>query len=401
MKAYAQYIIKLARALRKCSTVAEKMLWKKLRNRSLGGLKFKRQHPIERYIVDFYCDELKLIVEVEGGIHNEQKQILYDRVKFRDLALSGHNILRIQNDEVFKDINSVLEKIINYKNLSPSPSPIRRGERMPLSKPGVRLPLSGKTILITRSKEQAKDFIQAIESRGGNAISFPTISIEDPDSWKECDDAIKNISSFDGIIFTSQNAVNKFFTRPNYSLHSALSSKLIFSVGEKTKSAIEKYNLNVTTIPEVYTAESLGETMRSLGVEGKRFLFPRGNLGREVLVEMLNSLGAVVKPVIVFKTSKPNIDNADSIKSKILFGEIDIVTFTSPSAVKNFFSLFTEKNKTEFAKNTIFAVIGDITAEALKSLDVNPTIIAKPSTTEGMIIAIEKYLSIGLDEYLI
>jgi len=299
MKAYAQYIIKLARALRKCSTVAEKMLWKKLRNRSLGGLKFKRQHPIERYIVDFYCDELKLIVEVEGGIHNEQKQILYDRVKFRDLALSGHNILRIQNDEVFKDINSVLEKIINYKNLSPSPSPIRRGERMPLSKPGVRLPLSGKTILITRSKEQAKDFIQAIESRGGNAISFPTISIEDPDSWKECDDAIKNISSFDGIIFTSQNAVNKFFTRPNYSLHSALSSKLIFSVGEKTKSAIEKYNLNVTTIPEVYTAESLGETMRSLGVEGKRFLFPRGNLGREVLVEMLNSLGAVVKPVIV------------------------------------------------------------------------------------------------------
>jgi uroporphyrinogen-III synthase len=255
--------------------------------------------------------------------------------------------------------------------------------------------LRGKTILITRSIEQAKDFIQAIESRGGKAISFPTISIEDPGSWKECDDAVNNISTFDGIIFTSQNSVEKFCGRV---LHQkikldSLNSLKIYAVGEKTKKVIENYNLTTSGIPEKFTAESLAHSMKADGVKKKRFIFPRGNLGREVIVDILTSLGAEVKPVTVYKNVNPDTSKSEEVKNKILAGEIDALTFTSPSTVKNFFSLFSEEIKKEFAKKTNFAVIGDITAEALCNIDLTPTIIAYPSTIEGMILAIEKYFS--------
>lgn len=253
--------------------------------------------------------------------------------------------------------------------------------------------LSGKTILITRSKEQAQDFIKAIESRGGKTISFPTISIEDPDSWKECDDAINNISTFDGIIFTSQNSVEKFCGRVIHQKIKldSLNSLKIYAVGEKTKKVIENYNLTTSGIPEKFTAESLALMMKADGVKMKRFIFPCGDLGREVIIDILTSFGAEVKPITVYKNVNPDTSKSEKIKNKILAGKIDTLTFTSPSTVKNFFSLFSEEIKKEFAKKTNFAVIGDVTAEALHNIDLTPTIIAYPSTIEGMISSIENY----------
>jgi uroporphyrinogen-III synthase/very-short-patch-repair endonuclease len=393
MQRYAQYIIKLAREFRKNPTVTKKLLWAKLRNRNLDGLKFRRQYPIERYIVDFYCDELKLVVEVEGSIHDKPEQQNYDNERFKDLTLSGYQILRIQNYEVLNNINGVLEKILQYQNLSPIPSPIRRGENLLHPQPGVRLTLTGKTILITRSEEQSKDFIEIIESKGGIAISFPTISIEDPDSWNECDDAINNISTFNGIIFTSQNSVVKFCDRLVHQKKKldSLNSLKIYAVGEKTKKAIENYNLATSGIPEKFTAESLAHSMEADGVKKKRFIFPRGNLGNAIIIEILTSLGADVNPITVYKNVKPDFSKSEDIKNKILAGEIDVITFTSPSTIKNFFSLFSKEIIKEFAKKTVFAVIGEVTAAAVKKIGFNPTIVAEPSTIEGMVNSIENY----------
>lgn len=256
--------------------------------------------------------------------------------------------------------------------------------------------LTNKTILVTRSEDQAGEFIKLIESQGGKAILFSTIRITAPDDWCECDEAIGDLNSFDGIIFTSSNAADKFLERFKFITDrlTALNSKLIFAVGEKTKSAIERHNIKCFSVPETYTAEHLADTIKTIGVQNKKFLFPRGNIGRDILIEKLAEYGAEVKSVVVYKTEKAIPENLNSIEKELLEGRIDVVTFTSPSTVKNFFSLFSEATKAQFTNNTVFAVIGEVTAEALRKFGNEPAVIANPSTIEEMVEGIEKYYSI-------
>ena len=109
----------------------EKRLWSKLRSRQLHGYKFRRQHGIERYIVDFFCSELGVVVEVDGKTHTETKQIAYDEIRDRHLKLLGLSILRYTNFEVMSNLEGVLldlEKHILQISTSPSPSLQRRGD---------------------------------------------------------------------------------------------------------------------------------------------------------------------------------------------------------------------------------------------------------------------------------
>lgn len=99
-----------ARINKKHSTEAEKYLWYQLRNRNLNGHKFRRQYPIDNYILDFYCIEKKLAVELDGSQHMEHKD--YDNTRTTRLKHRGIHVLRFWDNEVLKDIKSVLEKII-------------------------------------------------------------------------------------------------------------------------------------------------------------------------------------------------------------------------------------------------------------------------------------------------
>jgi very-short-patch-repair endonuclease len=96
MKLYPHYIIDVARELRKNQTPAESLLWERLRNRRSNGLKFRRQHHIGRYIVDFYCAELRLVIELEGGIRQTPDQKEYDENRFDFLEANDMNILRLK-----------------------------------------------------------------------------------------------------------------------------------------------------------------------------------------------------------------------------------------------------------------------------------------------------------------
>jgi very-short-patch-repair endonuclease len=86
-------------------------LWKKLRDRQLLGLKFRRQVPIGQYVADFYCHDRRLVLELDGGIHEEPGQRSHDENRDANLAAQGFTILRFTNDEVLNDLPSVLEKI--------------------------------------------------------------------------------------------------------------------------------------------------------------------------------------------------------------------------------------------------------------------------------------------------
>ncbi len=99
-----------ARRLRQNLTPAETTLWKALRNRQLSGLKFRRQHPVGRFIADFYCPSCKLVVEIDGGIHEQQKE--YDQARTDQFEAYGYQLLRFTNEEVLTNLTQVLEIII-------------------------------------------------------------------------------------------------------------------------------------------------------------------------------------------------------------------------------------------------------------------------------------------------
>lgn len=107
-------IILQARELRKNMTKAEEKLWSALRKKQLNGYIFRRQHPIDIYIVDFYCHALKLIIEVDGSIHDNPEVSSYDLGRTAELERFGLKILRFTNDEVLINMKDVKNKIKKY-----------------------------------------------------------------------------------------------------------------------------------------------------------------------------------------------------------------------------------------------------------------------------------------------
>lgn len=123
--------IKRSRQLRRTMTPAETRLWAALRNRQLDGLKFRRQQALGPYILDFVCAEKRLIVEVDGAVHDDQMD--YDAARTEHLNAYGYRIVRFRNDEVLNELGTVLETI-REAALTSGPSPnAGRGEEDPES----------------------------------------------------------------------------------------------------------------------------------------------------------------------------------------------------------------------------------------------------------------------------
>lgn len=116
-----------ARGLRRRQTEAERRLWYALRNRGLERRKFRRQHPIGNYIVDFVCLDAKLVIELDGGQHLEQA--MYDQRREVYLELRGFRVLRFWDDEVLKDLQAALEVIHRALGATPHPANAGRGNQ--------------------------------------------------------------------------------------------------------------------------------------------------------------------------------------------------------------------------------------------------------------------------------
>ena len=105
------FTFEMARQLRKRMTKAELILWDELRQNKLKGLKFRRQHPISGFIADFYCHKLHLVIELDGGIHNNKEVYKKDQIREKEIESFGITIIRFTNDEVLQDIGKVLRRI--------------------------------------------------------------------------------------------------------------------------------------------------------------------------------------------------------------------------------------------------------------------------------------------------
>jgi uroporphyrinogen III methyltransferase / synthase len=250
--------------------------------------------------------------------------------------------------------------------------------------------LNGRTILITRTADQSPELIHEIERRGGKTICFPMIAIAGPDTWESCDRAIINIKKYDGLIFTSVNAVRGFFSRMTHAYpHAAdtVRSRGCIAVGEKTNEALKEFGVVSAELPDEYNADAVVRMLRTRDTAGKTFLMPGGNLTRSVIPEGLARLGAVVETVPVYKTTEP--DGMDVVRLRRILGrrEADVITFFSPSSVEHFFKHIDPA----LISDIPVAVIGSATYDEARKYGVRPRIVPGEATVRSMTDAIEAY----------
>ncbi len=105
------YVRQLAKEMRRDPTPAEDLLWQHLRRNRVIGCKFYRQYPIGRYIADFCCPDKGLIIELDGKVHESERNTAYDKIRDRTLACEGMTVIRFQNDQVIQDINNIITRI--------------------------------------------------------------------------------------------------------------------------------------------------------------------------------------------------------------------------------------------------------------------------------------------------
>ena len=127
MLPYNKNLKPFARQLRNNMTIAEQLMWSKIRRKQIMDLQFYRQKNIGPYIVDFYCPQVKLIVEIDGGQHYEEKGQHQDRQRDQYLEKLGFTVLRFSNIDVLKNIDGALEVICERLKISPNPSLEKRG----------------------------------------------------------------------------------------------------------------------------------------------------------------------------------------------------------------------------------------------------------------------------------
>jgi uroporphyrinogen III methyltransferase/synthase len=257
---------------------------------------------------------------------------------------------------------------------------------------GEWLPLSGKRILITRAIEQTEELSNLLGDFGAAVITFPTIAIAPPGDWQRLDKAIKELDTYDWIIFTSVNGV-RFFTerlKEKGVDTTVLGGKKLCAIGPRTQAELEKMGLVVLFRPAEYRAEAVAEGLRSHGVQGKKILLPRAREARRLLPDALREAGALVDEVEAYQTVKPaKSQGREALEANLKRG-IDVVVFTSPSTVRNFMGVLSDKTALKGVK---VAVIGPVTGETARNYGLESSISPSEYTIPSLVQAIVEHFT--------
>jgi uroporphyrinogen III methyltransferase/synthase len=253
-------------------------------------------------------------------------------------------------------------------------------------------PLMGRSIVVTRSREQASDLVKRLSDLGAECLECPTITVVPPDDLKPLDMAIENLFSYDWLMFTSVNGVNFFFNRlfeKNNDVR-ALNHVHTAVIGPATAKRLFDFGLKSDIVPESYRAESVVKAFAREDISGKRILLPRAKEARQVLPLELTKMGAVVDDVTAYCNQAVK-DDADIILKRLKERTIDMITFTSSSTVKNFRALLPSEGLDNLIQGVTIASIGPITADTARNLGFDVHIVAESYTIAGLCEAIQQY----------
>ncbi|MBI4217611.1 MAG: uroporphyrinogen-III synthase [Elusimicrobia bacterium] len=253
-------------------------------------------------------------------------------------------------------------------------------------------PLRGKSIVVTRAHSQSSGFVSRLRKLGARVILCPTIRIVPPSSVRPLDKAIHDLDRYDWLIFTSVNGVEKFMQRFRIkNSKGRIPSHLkTCAIGPITAKKMREWGAPVSRIAREYVAESVLDEIKE--VSGKKILIPRAREARDVLPEGLRRRGAEVDVVEAYRT-KSDRSGFSRFRENLSRGQIDCVTFTSSSTVRNFFSLLSLQEKRRLLKSDLIcaASIGPITTATLSEFGWPPRIVAQKSTTEHLLNALVRF----------
>ena len=259
-------------------------------------------------------------------------------------------------------------------------------------------PLFGKRILVTRPRANAGDLADLLEAMGADTIEAPMIRIIPPEDYAPLDDACAHASEFDWIVFSSANAVDAFADRLLAGPQDlrALKDVRLCVVGPATAERLARHGLKVDLTPAEYRAEAVVRAMIGTGdLRGRKVLLPRADIGRDLVADELRKLGADVTEVVAYRTVivESEREGEPDIYRMLLERRIDVVTFTSPSAVRNFVRVLGAEPAADLLRTTVVAAIGPVTAEAAAQCNVPTTIMPASHTVPALIDAIVKHFS--------
>lgn len=254
-----------------------------------------------------------------------------------------------------------------------------------------RRPLRGRRILVTRAAVQAPALSEALAARGAEPVVIPTIQIVAPASYAGLDRAIAGLGETDYLVLTSVNAVEFFFQRLSALGYDAasLDRVKIVAVGPKSAAALTAYGLQADLVPDDYRAEGVVALLRDQ-VSGKRVLYPKAALARELIPAELTRAGAEVVAPTAYASGRP--EDAPDQLGRALADGLDLLTFTASSTVDNFADLL-DTDGLELARQVPVASIGPLTTATAKKHGFKVVIEPDNSTLEDMVEAIEKYFS--------
>jgi uroporphyrinogen-III synthase len=259
----------------------------------------------------------------------------------------------------------------------------------------IEKPLAGKRVVLTRAPDQARDLALTLERLGAEVVLLPMISLAPPEDWGKLDEQLRQLDSFDAIVFLSRNAVRYLFDRcAQLGIQCELlrsGNRFLGAVGPATARALEEEGVQVSYVAGKGTGEALA---RELGptLAGRRVLLPRSDRGDERVPEALRASGARVTEVIAYRTTGPASINPE-ILARTRRAEVDAIVFASPSAVRTFARAIGESDLPTLSVRVPLLAIGPTTATAIRRLGAQVTIEAEESSVSGIASALVQHFA--------
>lgn len=323
----------IARHLRQEQTPAEAHLWQLLRNRQFEDLKFRRQHPIKEYIIDFCCLEIMLVIELDGEYHNDTYQKEKDELRDTHLRGLGYRVLRYPNKIALENTQIIYDDILKRKGES-TPSPSRE-------KVGMRV-LSTKKLKSNQRELLLNAGVSFVEYA---AISIKPIEFEVPQNLKN-------------IIITSQNGANAFINKLNkLPLLEERAGVRYFCVGEKTTALLDKNDYKV-----IKTAQNASKLAHYIAenCKNEHFTYFCGNQRRDELPTILKEAGVSCNETVTYEThinEKPFNQNFDGI---LFYSPSGVFAFAKANTITTAFCIG-ETTATEARKHTDHVIVSNAT----------------------------------------
>jgi len=265
--------------------------------------------------------------------------------------------------------------------------------------------IDGKTIAITRSKEDAQEFIELVSKQNANPITLPTIQLVSKGE-KIVDEFLDTIEKEnpDYSVFMSSKAVALLIESAKKiskfeKLQLAITNTIVIAVGPKTKDVLERENIKVAYVPERYSSVGVGEVFTRLNATGKKAIIPRSGASTPFLKNLLEKIGINVVELYLYDVCAFN-DPTEWNDFRDLFSQnkIDGIIFTSASSVRAFFEImindYTQENLIQLLEKTKVIAIGPFTADELKKFNVK-NIIADIHTVKGSVEAVLEAFSLA------